>query len=246
MHYLNEIITRLLTLFIFDTKKRKEFRFKHIARFNNTFVLIKKNGKKVYNPRVKGLKVRFCGKNSYVEIHEPCEFRDCEIMLSNNCKFVIQETRYYVQGIKMILPMAESTTFMAGKNFLCRGIELLMHGSPFRTVKIGDNCMLSDNITIFPSDDHAIYDENHNVINHDQDITIGNKVWIGMGAIILKGSNVPDNSVIGFRSVYTRHSSKDYIPQREDLGGIFAGFPAKLIRNGISWGIESPYYLIPW
>jgi maltose O-acetyltransferase len=51
-------------------------------------------------------------------------------------------------------------------------------------------------------------------------VRIGNNVWIGAGAIILKGVTVGDNAVIGAGAVVTRHI---------DCGDKVAGVPARRI-----------------
>jgi acetyltransferase-like isoleucine patch superfamily enzyme len=53
-------------------------------------------------------------------------------------------------------------------------------------------------------------------------VKIGNHVWIGMRAVILKGVTIGDNSVVGAASVVT----KDVEPNT-----IVAGNPARKIRN---------------
>jgi acetyltransferase-like isoleucine patch superfamily enzyme len=50
---------------------------------------------------------------------------------------------------------------------------------------------------------------------------VGNNVWIGYGACILRGVTVGDNAVIGANSVVTRD-----VPANAVVGGV----PARLIR----------------
>ena len=57
-------------------------------------------------------------------------------------------------------------------------------------------------------------------------ISIGNHVWIGAGATILKGVTIGDNAIIGAGSVVT----KDVPPNT-----IVAGNPAHIIRQRIEW-----------
>lgn len=52
-------------------------------------------------------------------------------------------------------------------------------------------------------------------------ITIGNDVWIGSHAVILKGSNIGDGTVIGANSLVKRDTGKY---------GIWVGSPVKLMR----------------
>jgi acetyltransferase-like isoleucine patch superfamily enzyme len=53
-------------------------------------------------------------------------------------------------------------------------------------------------------------------------VRVGNNVWIGYGACILRGVTVGDNSIIGTNSVVT----KDVPPN-----SVVAGVPARVIRK---------------
>ena len=93
-------------------------------------------------------------------------------------------------------------------------------------IKIGENTIISDNVSIIDNDYHSIYDEKGNKINHSSPIIIGNNVWIGKNAIILKGVTIGDNSVIGAGSVVTKN-----IPSNS----IAAGNPCKVIKKCYHW-----------
>lgn len=98
------------------------------------------------------------------------------------------------------------------------------------SLTIGKDCMFSHHIRIFTTDMHSILDDNGVRINKAEDILIGNHVWIGMGATILKGSHLPDGSILGAGSVYSRK----YI----DNNCIYVGNPAKKIKDQINWSRE--------
>jgi len=54
---------------------------------------------------------------------------------------------------------------------------------------------------------------------HDAPFTIGRRVWIGAGALILKGVTIGDNSIIGAGSVVV----KDVV--------LAAGNPARVVKQ---------------
>jgi len=56
---------------------------------------------------------------------------------------------------------------------------------------------------------------------YKRDVDVGNNVWIGYGAGILRGVKVGENSVIGTNSVVTTE-----VPDNAVVGGV----PARLIR----------------
>ena len=77
------------------------------------------------------------------------------------------------------------------------------------TIKIGDNSMIAWNCTIMNRDGHDIIDLNSStVLNPIDSVFIGEHCWICQNAIILKGSNIPDHSVVAARSTVTKKLEK--------------------------------------
>ena len=71
-------------------------------------------------------------------------------------------------------------------------------------VKIGDNCMLAPNVSIFTAG-HPIYPSTRNsAYEYGKAITIGDNVWIGGNTVICPGVHIGSNVVIGAGSVVTR------------------------------------------
>ena len=59
---------------------------------------------------------------------------------------------------------------------------------------IGNDCLLSFGIWVRNADPHLIYDvESHKRVNPTKSIYIGDHVWIGQSAMILKGRKVAKN-----------------------------------------------------
>lgn len=96
-----------------------------------------------------------------------------------------------------------------------------------RTIIIGDNCLIYNNVEIHTTDYHKIYDRNGNRINEDKDVTIGNNVWIGLGATILKGSVIPDGTILGAKTLVAGTI--------EEKNCIAVGSPSKIIRTNCYW-----------
>lgn len=93
-----------------------------------------------------------------------------------------------------------------------------------KRVIIGEGTIIAPNVIIMDSDFHSIWPAENRTsgIENDKEVIIGKNVWIGIGAIILKGSVIGDNSIIGAGSVVTGK-----VPENV----IYAGNPAKLIRH---------------
>jgi galactoside O-acetyltransferase len=102
-------------------------------------------------------------------------------------------------------------------------------------ISLGDDVVISWGVTIVDHDSHALDWEyrKSDVADWAQGfkrwdfvsiypVHIGNKVWIGFGASILKGVTVGDGAVIGANSVVTR----DVPPFT-----VVAGNPARIVRK---------------
>jgi serine acetyltransferase len=93
----------------------------------------------------------------------------------------------------------------------------------FNHIKIGNDVAISKGVIIRDSDNHEISDNTKPV---SMPIVIGNHVWIGLNAIILKGVNIGDGAVIAAGAVVTKD-----VP----ANSVVAGVPAKIIKTGVAW-----------
>jgi len=100
------------------------------------------------------------------------------------------------------------------------------------SITIGENVKTGGNVRIFDHDYHSLDFEKRRGREDTQDIItspvkIGNDVFIGTNAIILKGVSVGDCAIIGAGSVVSRD-----VPADE----IWAGNPVTCIRGGTDAG----------
>ena len=91
------------------------------------------------------------------------------------------------------------------------------------SIKIGDRVAIARDVYIMDSDSHQINDPAH---TPDQAICIGNDVWIGARAIILKGVTIGDGAIIAAGAVVNKN-----VPAHS----IVAGVPAKIIRENVEY-----------
>ena len=101
-------------------------------------------------------------------------------------------------------------------------------------IEIGEDCMFSDNVRILASDSHSIISTTTGkCINaHKDGVIIGNHVWIGMNALILKDVKIGDNSIVAAGTVVTYKKAEKNI--------IIAGNPCKKIKDGVTWKRDVP------
>lgn len=90
-------------------------------------------------------------------------------------------------------------------------------------IEIGDDCMIAPFVYIVDSNHGTSKELPMNLQENDvKPIKIGNDVWIGANAIILKGVNIGDGAIISAGSVVTKN-----VDEYDIVGGI----PAKIIGN---------------
>jgi acetyltransferase-like isoleucine patch superfamily enzyme len=95
--------------------------------------------------------------------------------------------------------------------------------SAYQRVRIGKECVIADR-AMFIDFDHGIVEVERPIRLqgiYKRDVEVGNNVWIGYGACVLRGVSIGDNSVIGTNSVVTKD-----VPANAVVGGI----PARIIR----------------
>lgn len=93
-------------------------------------------------------------------------------------------------------------------------------------IVIGDGVAIARNVAIYDSDMHILMNACGEQINSDAPVVIEDHVWIGFGAIVLKGVTLGTGCVIGAGAVVT-HDIPPYC--------VAIGNPAKVIREEVRW-----------
>lgn len=122
------------------------------------------------------------------------------VVIGNNS--VIGRTSYgYHAGMPFyssILNDGSNSHISIGDN--CRINGAYIHATDY--IEIGDNCVMASGITIIDSNAHQVHSSDRTTgRDKPKGITIGNNVWVGLNAVILKGTIIGDNCVIAAGSV---------------------------------------------
>lgn len=113
----------------------------------------------------------------------------------------------------------KNASLSLGSGYINHNLNL----SCFERITIGDNVVISENVTIRDSDDHTILGSFRPMT---QPITIGDHVWVGMNVTILKGVSIGNGAIIAAGAVVTKD-----VPANTLVGGV----PAKILKNDIKW-----------
>lgn len=178
--------------------------------------------------------------------------RHCKIRVyGDNNRIVFAESLYGIRNV-MINIFGNNNLIQIGKNFatdgLCFSIEddnnkIILgencHGgvnSELAAIEgteivLGDDCMLSANITVRTGDSHSVLNaQSRQRINQSKSVIIGNHVWIGNTVLIFKGTEIGPHSIVAGGSVVT---GKTFLENC-----IIGGNPAKVIKENIDWCSE--------
>jgi len=102
---------------------------------------------------------------------------------------------------------------------------------------IGADCMFSSGVILRTEDGHGIFDlDTQDRINEPQDVIVGDHVWLGNGVRVNKGSVVHPGTVVGQLSV---------VSGSLDRQSIYAGVPAKKLRERVAWARNSTFDTVP-
>ena len=93
-------------------------------------------------------------------------------------------------------------------------------------ITIGQHCTFSWDVQVLDNDFHAITVDG-SVAPSVAPVHIGDRVWVGTRAVILKGVRIGDGAVIAAGAVVTKD-----VP----AGTVVGGLPAKVIGRADSWG----------
>lgn len=142
------------------------------------------------------------------------------------------ETRLMVETDSTLTVEGRVTVYAGGDIRVREGGRLTLQGGYFndgvqiachRAVTIGRDCAIAREVIIRDTDAHELAGGEH---RKSAEIRIGDRVWIGTRAIILKGVTIGDGAVIAAGAVVTKD-----IPPRS----LAAGVPARVIRENVEW-----------
>lgn len=160
------------------------------------------------------------GKEVVIDIKTRIHVGKNKLVIGNNV-YLRSESRGYHAGMPFpttILLDGKNSTCFIGDN--CRINGAYIHAQ--ENINIGKNTVIAAGVNIIDSNGHELYSSNRtNGRDMPSGIEIGNNVWIGLNAVVLKGSVIGDNSVIAAGSVVKGSFPKNALLQ---------GNPAQIVK----------------
>lgn len=169
------------------------------------------------------------GANNILDIGENSSISNSEVIFFGDNNTVILGANGFYNGLRIIVEGDNCQVVFGSDGFIMGSTQIyVVDGSAFSA---GNGCMFSDSIDIRTTDNHCILDKTtHERINPEENVIIGNKVWIGHGVTILKGSVLADGVIVGAASCITRKHTTQC--------SIVAGNPGREIKHNVEWKME--------
>jgi acetyltransferase-like isoleucine patch superfamily enzyme/coenzyme F420-reducing hydrogenase beta subunit len=142
---------------------------------------------------------------------------ETRLLLEANAKMTVNGNYGICAG--SYVRVIENGELILNTGFINEGVQITCASK----ISIGEGCAIARDVVIRDFDAHTIDDPDYKIA---RPIEIGNHVWIGNRAIILKGVKIGDGAIIAAGSVVTKN-----IPAKTIVGGV----PAKVIRENVQW-----------
>jgi len=170
-------------------------------------------------------KIRIYGSGNTIALGNACYLDNCKITITGNNNRILIGGKVFIRTGDFSIE-DDSNEIAIGDFTTIYGVTHIA-ATEGKKVTIGCDCMFSSDVTIRTGDSHSIVDQNGDRINRAEDVFIGDHVWFGNKTMILKGTTIESNSVIGTGAVVTKKFEQGNI--------VIAGHPARIIKENIDW-----------
>lgn len=177
-----------------------------ILNYPNTIVQIDKGGilevRKnllIGKPQVKGSRI------------------ETRLKIESGAKMIVRDSFEMLAGSYVVVVSGGKLIINSG--FINENVQIICKG----TIEIGKGCAIGRDVVIRSFDGHTIEQDGYEIA---QPIKIGDDVWIGQRAQILKGVTIGDGAIIAAGAIVTHD-----IPANT----LVAGIPAKIIKTSVKW-----------
>lgn len=142
--------------------------------------------------------------------------------IDSSARVVFKGSANMARGVN--IEVSPNAVLEIGNQFFCNANTII---SSNKHIKFGDDILIGWNCVFIDGDGHQIVDLDENLLNVSRKIEIGNHVWFASYSSVLKGSKVPDNTIVAFKA--------NVSGKFETGNSILGGNPATEIKNNVNW-----------
>ncbi|TCM48601.1 hypothetical protein C8J36_1132 [Rhizobium sp. PP-F2F-G48] len=169
-------------------------------------------------------RLEVCGNGNHLRLDPSADLSGFSIIIKGSGNLIVVGKNTRLRGLVYVL--GNKSSLRIGPETTTETVRFSVGSRA--SIKMGRDCQVSRNVEIRCSDEHPIYDlDSREEINAGRDVVIGDHVWIGEGVRIIKGMMVASGSIVGTGAIVSRPLATP--------NAIYAGVPAKLIRQRIAW-----------
>ena len=96
-----------------------------------------------------------------------------------------------------------------------------------KEITFGNECLLSWDVLVMDTDEHPLYNKENERINPDKPIVVGDHVWIGCKCVLLKGAEVPNDTVLAAGTLL----KSAFAGEQQVIGGN----PPSILKREVHW-----------
>lgn len=176
--------------------------------------------------------IDFYGKNNILFCEDGVKLSDSKIIFNASNSVVYLKKSSKVYNIALALYNNNAAYFGRDNYFNRRPVIILSEAKHFIW---GDGGLISFGIWARTADPHLIYDiESRGRKNFSKSIFVGDHVWVGQNALLLKGTQIHSGTVIAANSVLSN--------KRVPSNTVYGGVPAKQIDRNIFWNGDCVHF----
>ena len=202
-------------------EEREITSFEECWRVNNNCVLVDPKKSKLLHSS----KIEFYGKNNILYIEDGVNLDKSKVTFLGNNSVVYLSGSSHPYHVDICV--FQNSAVYVGKNCYMNPAGIVqMIAAERQNIIIGEDGLISYGICIRTTDPHLIYScECMARLNQSKSVIIGDHVWIGQEALILKGTRIGSGSIVAGHACVAGKTVKS--------NTAIAGNPAKTIREKV-------------
>ena len=179
----------------------------------------------IQSAMLKGTRIHIEGNQNVVEIRSLTKMNGSSIFIKgNNNKIIIDERNGFEECVLWMEDDGNEIRIGEHNRFFKNTHLAALEGTKIVVLEDG---LFAPGVEMRTSDSHSILNMDGERMNPAKDIFVGKHVWIGAGSVLLKGSSIPDESIIGMNSMVNK--------KLDEKNSLYVGSPVKKVKTGVTW-----------